>query len=218
MTNPSAKYDAAGNSGIINIKTKKNKMKGFNGNINLTHTQGVYPKPSGSLNLNYRTGTVQFLSECRIFSLGRLPGTADPAEIYGCRRGANGQFDLPADDRHAFYQPGGQCEIWDGLLYDTENDGWLCRQRVPEHRSNRSGSNIQLLNPNYMLDSLVIHQIPTSTKWKNGSANLNFRHTYDSAGRELSADLDYVRYSSVSNQYFNNQTFTPDKSCWISQC
>src|SRR6185312_3966238 len=60
MTNPSAKYDAAGNSGIINIKTKKNKLKGFNGNLSLTHTQGVYPKPSGSLNLNYRTGQLNF--------------------------------------------------------------------------------------------------------------------------------------------------------------
>src|SRR5256885_1165918 len=60
MTNPSAKYDAAGNSGIINIKSKKNKTKGFNGSVNLTHTQGVYPKPSGSLNLNYRNGKANF--------------------------------------------------------------------------------------------------------------------------------------------------------------
>ena len=58
MTNPSAKYDAAGNSGIINIKTKKNKLKGLNGNLSASIIQGKYTKTNNSLNLNYRKGKV----------------------------------------------------------------------------------------------------------------------------------------------------------------
>ncbi len=41
MDNPSAKYDAAGNAGIINIKTKKNKQKGFNGNLSASVGKAV---------------------------------------------------------------------------------------------------------------------------------------------------------------------------------
>ncbi len=58
MTNPSAKYDAAGNSGIINIKTKKNKMHGINGSVSASVLQSYYTKTNNSLNINYRTGKV----------------------------------------------------------------------------------------------------------------------------------------------------------------
>ncbi|HSC39747.1 MAG TPA: TonB-dependent receptor, partial [Chitinophagaceae bacterium] len=65
MTNPSAKYDASGNSGIINIKTKKSRADGFNGSITTAGTLGLYRrdnswltpfKESSSVNLNYRKG------------------------------------------------------------------------------------------------------------------------------------------------------------------
>jgi len=54
IANPSAKYDASGNAGIINIRLKKNKKYGTNGSVNLGYVQGITPKGNGSVNLNYR--------------------------------------------------------------------------------------------------------------------------------------------------------------------
>ena len=58
MTNPPARYDAAGNAGIINIKTKKNKTAGYNGSVNANYIQGKYPKTNQGFNFNYRNGKV----------------------------------------------------------------------------------------------------------------------------------------------------------------
>lgn len=53
ITNPSAKYDADGMAGIINIKTKKDKLKGFNANTQVT--AGTNDKYSFNIGLNNRT-------------------------------------------------------------------------------------------------------------------------------------------------------------------
>lgn len=60
ITNPSAKYNPEGMSGIINIVLNKNASDGFNASINTGLTFAKTPKISNSLNMNYRTGKVNF--------------------------------------------------------------------------------------------------------------------------------------------------------------
>jgi len=54
ITQPGAKYDAAGNTGVINIKTRKNKKQGWNGSLTAMYGQGVYFHRDESLLLNYK--------------------------------------------------------------------------------------------------------------------------------------------------------------------
>ncbi|MER3463318.1 MAG: hypothetical protein C4329_01735 [Chitinophagaceae bacterium] len=54
ITNPSAKYDASGNSGIIDIKLKKDQRLGYNGTLTAGYGQGVYPKANAGVTFNYR--------------------------------------------------------------------------------------------------------------------------------------------------------------------
>jgi iron complex outermembrane recepter protein len=212
MTNPSAKYDAAGNSGIINIKTKKNKTKGFNGSVTLANAQGVYPKPSGSVNLNYRTGKANFFLNAgyshwegfQDMTIGRTYLDPGPTKII------NSIFSQQTDMH--FINPETNLKLgMDYNLTDKTTIGFVVSGFMNKE-NDRSTSTIFLKDPNNVVDSIVYSPSTNNTTWKNGSVNLNFRHQYDSTGRELTIDLDYVTYNSVSNQYFDNITCDPD---WI---
>jgi outer membrane receptor protein involved in Fe transport len=58
ITNPSAKYNPEGMSGIINIVLNKNAKIGFNGSVNSGVTFGKTPKTNSSFDMNYRSGKI----------------------------------------------------------------------------------------------------------------------------------------------------------------
>ena len=63
ITNPSAKYDAAGNSGIIDIHMKKDQRMGTNGTFTAGYGQGIYPKANSGITLNYRNKKINLFRQ-----------------------------------------------------------------------------------------------------------------------------------------------------------
>jgi iron complex outermembrane recepter protein len=208
MTNPSAKYDAAGNSGIINIKTKKNKQKGFNGSVNLAYGQGVYEKTNNSLNLNYRNG--------RFNVFGNI--SANYRENYQMlnikRRYKNADGSLNA----IFEQSSNEMRFNNNYnakigadFYASKNTTFGIVLTGFTTPSSQVGDNISYLKSNTgIVDSIVSADRSEKSSWKNGAVNLNFRHQFDTTGRELTADLDYLTYNSNRDQVFKNISYTPD--------
>lgn len=79
ITNPSAKYNPEGMSGIINIILHKNATMGFNGSVNSGVTFGITPKANSSLDMNYKTGKFNFytnygLNHGKYFNNGYING------------------------------------------------------------------------------------------------------------------------------------------------
>lgn len=207
MTNPPAKYDAAGNSGIINIKTKKNKQKGFNGNISAGYGQGRYFKTNESLSLNYRNGKVNLFSN---YSFNRNDNFQQ-LEIYRRYKNDDGTTNAIFEQVSFMKRRNLNNNLKFGMDYyltpkttlGVVFSGFANTQKG-------SGNNTSYLkNPSSVTDSIVYAQYRHHEQWKNGSVNLNMRHQFDSTGRELTADLDYIRYDIHNDQDFVNTTFTP---------
>ncbi len=73
ITSPSARYDAAGTAGILNIILKRNKLQGLNGSVTLN---SGYPFSLGtSGNLNYRTGDINFFTNTG-YNYREIPGNS----------------------------------------------------------------------------------------------------------------------------------------------
>ena len=208
MTNPSAKYDAAGNSGIINIKTKKNKQKGFNGSVTLGYGQGVYAKTNNSLNLNYRNGKFNVFSTLSVNQRKNYQHL-DINRVYrNTDQSVSAIFDQNARMIHNNGSNSGKIGV-DYYASKKTTVGFVVSGFInPEKQTNLNTS--YLKNRFGIVDSVAVSTGAEDGSWKNGAINFNLRHQFDSTGRELTMDVDYMDYNATKTQPFSNITYLPN--------
>lgn len=208
MTNPPAKYDASGNSGIINIKTKKNKARGFNGSVNLGAGQGKYFKTWESISLNYRDARFNLFANYGFDHTTNYQQLDIHRDYWNKQHsGIDGMIDQLSYNRRKFINHNLKLGM-DVFLSKATTVGFVFSGFSNERKA--IGTNTSWLkNASHVLDSTVYADSDTREFWKNGSLNLNFRHQFDTSGRELTVDLDYITYRASNDQYFINTSNDP---------
>lgn len=190
IANPSAKYDAAGNAGIINLKLKKNKNYGTNGNVNLGVSQGLRSRANGGINLNHRNEKVNVFGSYNYNHRGQKQELG----VYRTmtNEGRYQVFDQFTDmDQKSDYQAG---KLGMDYFISPKHTLGVMADLSRRDRSTPSDAVTKIGNGNF-LDSILHTNTVEKGRWQRGAYNLNYRGVLDSTGKELNIDLDYARIS-----------------------
>ena len=209
MTNPSAKYDAAGNAGVINIKTKKSITQGFNGSLTLNYGQGVYAKSNNSIMLNYRTSKINtFLNYGYSINKGFMN-----FDIQRNFFGTNGIKVSELDQQSNRINQSQNNNLKLGIDYFINKQttfgivttGFLAPQK-------QDGFTTSFLkNGNTNINSIEKTIRTVDNTWKNGTVNLNFHSSFDSSKKYIAVNFDYLHYDFSGNQNITGLTYNPNQ-------
>jgi len=196
ITSPSARYNAEGTGGILNIILRRSKLQGFNGAIT---TNVGYPAQAGiSGNINYRTGDFNFFNTTS-YGYRNSPGLSTSETQY---------FNKKFDDN--------------GILISDDPDTFLNERRETERKGNSFNTNFGLeyyINKSTSLTAAILfgnrdsdsettnmikeydindNLINESSRFdpendidKTTEFSLNFNKDFKSDGHKLTADFQY---------------------------
>lgn len=192
ITNPSAKYNPEGMSGIINIVLHKNTNLGFNGDVNAGVTIGEKIHSNAGLNLNYREGKFNFYTNLGLSNRNWM----QDIEI------------LNHTSNSAEY-----------LYFEDANDGYLAKLGVDFYlddknifsvytNQNLSGEDMESVSDiRYFEEPELNYTQLMLMDQKNRSSTYNFdyRHLFDEDGHELEVEVDYNQYRNEDEADFSYQ-------------
>jgi iron complex outermembrane receptor protein len=195
ITNPSAKYDAAGNSGIIDIRMKKDQRFGTNGTFTAGYGQGVYPKMNAGVTFNFRNKKVNVFGNYNRSYREGLNHLILDRNFY--TNGIYNGGDLK--DNYAKFPVHSNSARFGVDFFPSKKSilGFVVNGNFNDIK--RKGTNRStVINPQRQPVSTFESLATNDDHSNNMVANINFKHTFDSTGKEFTADVDFGQYRSNS--------------------
>ncbi|MBR6116011.1 MAG: TonB-dependent receptor, partial [Paludibacteraceae bacterium] len=202
ISNPSAKYDASGQGGIINIKLKRNMMKGINGMLSTAYGGMYFGDVKRWLNTEYFSLNLNYRGE-KTYTFGQL------TQVYA-------QNDIDFET----YRKTPTLENYSYSHYDMGFQYYMLKVGNDWYvdSANTLGFILQVpymdVDQHIMPDDNSAYTIAgtdTTTSVTNSrnrmrspqhTANLNYTHTFSEAlERELTVNVDYNRYNNSSTNF-----------------
>jgi iron complex outermembrane receptor protein len=209
ITNPSAKYDAAGNSGIINIKLKKNKQVGTNGSVTLGTGYGSNWRDNETLQLNHKEGNLNVFGTFS-HNDNQREHTLNIKRIVTDSLGNKTYFNqfssMPNLDHNNSYRLGADYDIT-----SKNTIGFLVNGYFNNEHDNNVNNTFIGTQPG-VTDSYLNTLSQVNQTYHNFALNLNDKLQIDTAGQELAIDLDYSKFNNNSNAFYNTYFYLPDGS------
>lgn len=195
ITNPSARYDAAGNSGIIDIRMKKDQRFGTNGTATTGYGQGVYSKANAGTTFNYRNKKLNLFGNYNFAYRIGLNHLLLDRNFY--ENGVYNGGDLK--DNYAKMPLKSHTTRFGMDFFPSKRTiiGFVVNGNF-NHFTRTSDNRSTVINPQKEAVSTFNSTANNNDHANNYVANINFKHTFDSTGREITADADYGEYRSTS--------------------
>ncbi|MFP5079653.1 TonB-dependent receptor domain-containing protein [Pedobacter sp. JCM 36344] len=208
ITNPSAKYDASGTAGIIDIKLKKNKFFGTNGSASATVSQGLVPygpkdliRESLNLNLNHRTDKLNMYINLNPNS------NADYSQTTLHRNVDLGESLTTFDGFNTNPMKGTGLSVRTGIDYlasPRTTYGVLFEGEANNEKINGDSKTIiNEINSGIETQNSLFQNSNTQSPRRNLTTNFNIKHDFDDNGTTLTFDATYSGYSNAKDQNFN---------------